>query len=70
MNIRLVRETCYTDKDWFAVYVDDRYITGSYDEEKANGFYERVKENPHYKTKEILKSEEIDVSLKEKKDGE
>ncbi len=68
MKLELIKETKAGDKDWFELRVNDRFVTGSYDLGKVEEAYDYVKNgrDPFLK-KEVLRSEEIGVSLEETK---
>ena len=70
MKIEMIKEESLMDNTWYSIYIDGKYAAGSYNEEKAIEYYEKIKNNPKITSKEVLKSDEIDVSLKEKKNGE
>jgi hypothetical protein len=63
MKIELVQEYRIAEGPWYSVYVDGRYIIGSFDREKAERYYIDAKNNyGNMNTKIILKSEELGVS--------
>lgn len=70
MKIEMIKEESLMDNTWYSIYVDGKYMAGSYNENTALSYYEKIKSNPKVSFKEVLKSDEIDVSLKEKKNGE
>lgn len=61
MKLELIKE-CRIDNDWYSVYADGKYISGSSDIEKAMNIYDKVASGK-LESKIILKSEEIDLSL-------
>lgn len=61
MKIELVEETKLGDNTWWSVYVDGKFVTGSYSIIKADSVYEEIKKNRTWSQKIVLKSEEIDV---------
>jgi hypothetical protein len=63
-EMKIVKETKFNEKDWYSLYIDDRYITGSYDEEKVNSHFEAIKDNPNafLQTKETVKTTFIDIN--------
>jgi len=64
MTIKLVEEYKIAEGPWYSIYVDDKYIIGSYDREKAERYYIDAKNNyANINMKTILKSEEINLSL-------
>ena len=63
MTIKLVKETKLDDAAWYSVYKDDKYISGSYLLHKAEEVYNKVKNSVEIHKIEILKTEEIVVSL-------
>ena len=65
MKIELIKEAKLTDDPFYAVYLNGKYIAGTYNEQRAIEFYERVKENPSQSGNIVLKSEIIDVSSQE-----
>lgn len=65
MKIELIKEVKLTDDPFYAVYLNGKYIVGTYNEQKAIDFYEKVKENPSETGKIVLRSETIDVSSQE-----
>ena len=65
MRIELVREVKLTDDPWYAVYLNGKYIVGSYNEQKAIDFYEKIKENPSETGTIVLRCETINVSSQE-----
>lgn len=69
MKVELVRETSLTDGEWFAIYVDGRYKTGSSHEFKTKKLYFEIISDPSIleNTKEILHSAEFIVSSEYKK---
>lgn len=65
MKIELIKETKLTDDPFYAIYLNGKYIAGSYNEKRALEFYERVKENPSQSGNIVLKSEVINVPSQE-----
>jgi len=67
MKIELVEETKYNGEPWYIVKVDDVYIIGTGNKLNADKMYNEIVADPNIiKTKvNILKSEEVDVSLEE-----
>jgi len=61
MRIELRKENKVGEPLWYGIYIDDKYITGSYDLKKAEKLYYEVKDSSVEETI-ILKSEEIGVS--------
>jgi hypothetical protein len=63
-EMKIVKETKFNEEAWYSLYVDDRYIVGSYDEEKINNHFEEIKSNPNsfLQTKETVKTTFIDVN--------
>jgi hypothetical protein len=69
MKLEIVREASFADEDWFAIYLDGRYIIGSYNRQRIEEIFTDAVSDPEnfFKTrKEVLKSEEISVNLQEK----
>lgn len=69
MKVELVREQSLTDGEWFAIYVDGRYKTGSNNEFKTKKLYFEIISDPSIlqNTKEVLHSAEFIVSSEYKK---
>ena len=67
MTIELVEETKYNGEPWYIVKVDDVYIIGTGNKLNAEKCFNEIIADPNViKTKvNILKSEEVDVSLEE-----
>lgn len=63
MNIRLVKETKLNEEPWYSVYKNDKYVGGSYLLDKAEEIYNKVKNFVEIHKVEVLKNEEIFVSL-------
>lgn len=70
MKIEIRKELSFSgmisnDRPWYALYIDDKYITGSYAHDTIEKYYEIAKEmkknnkSVDNKFVEILKSEEI-----------
>jgi hypothetical protein len=66
MKLELIKETKAGDNAWYELRVNDRFVTGSYTLEKVEEAYNNVKSggDPFLK-KEVLRSEEIGISLEE-----
>jgi len=64
MKVELIKEERFNESPYYIIRVDDKFVTGSPEQEKAEKLYNDLISNPDaLKTKiEILKSEEIDVS--------
>lgn len=62
-EMKIVKEKKFNEEAWYSLYVDDRYIVGSYDEEKVNNHFEEIKRNPNLflQTKEVIKSTTINI---------
>lgn len=62
-EMKIVKEKKFNEEAWYSLYVDDRYIVGSYDEEKVNNYFEEIKRNPNLflQTKEVIKSTTINI---------
>lgn len=65
MIIELVKEVKLNDDPWYSIYLNGKYIVGSYNEEKAMKMYDTIKKNPSENGKIVLRSETIDVSSQE-----
>lgn len=67
MKVELIKEERFNEDPYYIIRVDDKFVTGSSLEDKAEKLYNDLVSNPDaLKTKvKILKSEEIDVSLPE-----
>lgn len=65
MKIELIKELKLNDDAWYSIYLNGKYMAGSYDENRANKMYGIIKENPLQISKIVLKSEEINVSSQE-----
>lgn len=63
-EMKIVKESKLNDEAWYSLFVDEKYITGSYDREKIEKFFEQIKENPSlfFKTKEVIKTDFIDIN--------
>lgn len=62
-EMKIVKETKLGEEAWYCLYVDDKYITGSYDEDKINQLFKEIEDNPnlHLKSKEVIKSTQINI---------
>lgn len=62
-EMKIVKEKRIGRDNWYSLYVEDTYITGSYDEEKVNLLYEEIKANPnlHLNSNEVIKSTKINI---------
>ena len=62
MKVELIEEKKLGQELWYEVRVDDKYITGSYEKEKVEEFYNNIVENPNFinERKIVLKSKEIE----------
>lgn len=65
MIIELVKEVKLNDDPWYSIYLNGKYIVGTYNEQKAMKMYDAIKENPSENGKIVLRSEIIDVSSQE-----
>jgi len=67
MKIELIEEKKYNGEPWYIVQVDGQYIIGTGNKLNADKMYNEIVADPNIiKTKvNILKSEEVDVSLEE-----
>ena len=67
MKVELIKEERFNEGPYYIIKVDDKFVTGSAYEDKAEELYNELISNPDVlKTKvKILKSKEIDVSLEE-----
>lgn len=65
MIIELIKEVKLNDDPWYSIYLNDKYIVGSYNEEKAMKMYDAIKENPSENGKFVLRSEIINVPSQE-----
>lgn len=67
MKVELIKEERFNEDPYYIIRVDDKFVTGSPYEDKAEKLYNDLVSNPDaLKTKmKILKSEEVDVSLPE-----
>lgn len=65
MKVELLLEQRFNESPFYIIKVDDKFVTGSSQQEKAEQLYNDLISNPDaLKTKiEILKSQEIDVPL-------
>lgn len=46
MKIRIEKEIKFNKDDWYNLYVDDKFITGSYHHERIMEMFEKIKANP------------------------
>ena len=62
-EMKIVKQTKFNEDAWYSLYVDDRYIVGSHDEEKVNNYFEEIKRNPNLflQTTEVIKSTTINI---------
>jgi hypothetical protein len=69
MKVELVREKSLTDGEWFSIYVNGQYKTGSSHEFKTKRLYFEIISDPSIleNTKEILHSAEFIVASEYKK---
>jgi hypothetical protein len=69
MKVELVREKSLTDGEWFSIYVNGHYKTGSSHEFKTKKLYFEIISDPSIleNTKEILHSAEFIVASEYKK---
>jgi hypothetical protein len=69
MKVELVREKSLTDGEWFSIYVNGQYKTGSSHEFKTKKLYFEIISDPSIleNTKEILHSAEFIVASEYKK---
>jgi hypothetical protein len=67
MKVELIEEVKYDENPWYVVRVDGNYVKGTGNKVVAEKLYNQILADPStVKTKiNILKSEEIDVSLDE-----
>lgn len=67
MKVELTEEVKYDENPWYVIRVDGNYIKGTGNKVVAEKLYNQILADPStVKTKiNILKSEEIDVSLDE-----
>lgn len=68
MRLEIVKETRINEDDWYCFYVDGKYIKGSYTLANIESVYTLCKNDPinfMKEAKEILKSEEIIVPLRD-----
>lgn len=68
MTIELIKENKPGEDVWYELRADGRYVMGSYTLDRVEIAYNELKngKNP-FASREILKSEEIDVSLDDTK---
>lgn len=66
MKIELIEEVKIDEQPWYCIRIDGQYIKGSSDKEVAEGYFQKVLEdvNALNKKEKVLKSAEIDVTLK------
>ena len=66
MKIELIKEQEFNDTPWYSIHINGIYVSGSMTRslQDAEGFYDRLSDNPEYKKKttKILKSQEVVVS--------
>ena len=62
MKLELIKECRIDSDDWYSVYADGKYISGSSDIDKATHIYNKVASGK-LESKIVLKSEEIELSL-------
>lgn len=67
MKVELIEEIKYNEQPWYIIRVDGQYIKGTGNKIVAENMYNEIMADPDsVKTKiNILKSEQIDVSLPE-----
>lgn len=63
VKIELIKETKVGNDPWYSICLDDNYIVGTGDIEKAEQLYNEIK-NGRIKEKTILKSEDVLLSLR------
>ena len=66
MKLEMVKELSSTENPWYCIYLDGRYMMGSYDQKKIDEIFATAVKDPEnfFKTKkEILKSYEFNVPL-------
>ena len=63
MKVELIKEERFNESPYYIIKVDDKFVTGAIQLDKAEELYNDLVSNPEVlKTKiEILKSQEIDV---------
>tara|TARA_R110000868_G_scaffold30607_8_gene113069 strand:- start:2176 stop:2379 length:204 start_codon:yes stop_codon:yes gene_type:complete len=67
MKLEIVKETKWNGDIWYSIKLDGVYVAGSSNEKELLKVYDDAKSSPKtfFETKkEVLKSEEIDLSLK------
>lgn len=67
MKLEIVKETKWNGDVWYCIQLDGEYVAGSSNQEKLLKVYDDAKSSPKtfFETKkEVLKCEEIDLSLK------
>jgi hypothetical protein len=57
--VELIQETKEDNIVWYAVYVDAEYITGSYSQKKANGYYKFALKSRFVKPAKVIKRQVI-----------
>jgi hypothetical protein len=67
MKIELIKEFKLNDDPWYGIYLNGKYIVGTYNEQKAMRMYDVIKENPLENGNIILRSEIINVTSEETK---
>jgi hypothetical protein len=68
MIVELIKERNNLGDFWYGVYVDGKYVIGSFDKEKAEHYYEKATNDKkqNQKPREVLKREEIIVPSDDK----
>lgn len=46
MELKLIKRSKFGEEDFYCVYIGNDYIKGSYDIEKAQSYYNELKNNP------------------------
>jgi hypothetical protein len=66
MTIELIKEHKPGDNPWYELRANGKYVMGSYTLERVENAYDELKngKNP-FLSKEVLRSEEINLSLDE-----
>jgi hypothetical protein len=66
MKIELIEEIKINEDPWYCIRIDGQYVKGTSKKELAEEYYEKVLNdvNALNTKKKVLKSAEIDVSLK------
>lgn len=68
MKLEIIKEQKFNESPWFVFEADGQHIIGSFTLSKVEAIYDLCKKDPELffkETKEILKSEEIELSLKD-----